>query len=221
MSLEAQTFKDYEAILIDGGSTDNTFDVLKDFPKVKVLHDVPPQGPVKAVNKGISAMRGEYFNQLNSDCRLAPTMYEECLDVLERNRNLGMVYTGWYRIDDSGKRLGGAWQPKKFNRNLLLEGNFIDATSMVIPKVRFDVVGLFDERCPWNMDWVMAVKISSAFPIAFLDKPLFDYRIHEGQITQIKSASEHEKVLKIVRSYYSFDVRLKASLKGIARKVLR
>jgi len=224
-SLLSQSFKDYEVILVDGGSTDNTFQILKDYPMVKVLRDVPPKGPVRAVNKAIRVMKGEYFNQLNSDCRLEPTMYEECLKILESDKSLGMVYTGWYIINDVGKHVGKAKQPSNFNRDLLLRGNFIDATSMVIRRECFDVVGLFDERCPWSMDWLMAVKLSSCFRVKFLDKPLFDYRVHVGQITETKSAQETEKVLEIIRGYYGFHSRLKADLamsfRNLARKLLK
>ncbi len=224
-SLTSQTFQDYEAILVDGGSTDNTFQILKDYSMVKVLEDIPPQGPVKAVNKGIHIMKGEYFSQLNSDCRLHPTMYEDCLKVLEENECLGMVYTSWRRIDDQGLFLGYAKQPPKFNRDLLLQGNFIDATSMVIRRACFDKVGVFDSRCPWSMDWLMAAKISSVFPVAFLNSALFDYRVHGGQITEVKSAEEFVKAQKIVRSYYGFGSRLKAGIslkcKSLFRKVFQ
>lgn len=220
-SLVSQTFQDYEVILVDGGSTDDTFRVLKDYPMVKVLQDIPPEGPVNAVNKAIQVMEGEYFSQLNSDCRLDPAMYEECLKILELDKSLGMVYTGWNIIDDSGKRLGTAKQPGSFNRDLLLRGNFIDATSMVIRRECFDVVGVFDERCPWSMDWLMAAKLSSAFPVLFLDKPLFDYRIHSGQITETKSANESAKALKIIRDYYGFTSRLKADVARTMRRLAR
>lgn len=225
-SLDAQTFRDYEAILVDGGSSDNTFEVLRDFPWVKVLEDVPPTGPVRAANKGIDAMRGEYFTQLNSDCILEPTMYEECLGILEADRSLGMVYTSWYVIDDYGKTLGSARQPARFNRDLLLQGNFIDATSMVIRRECFDLVGVFDERCPWSMDWIMAVKIASSFPVEFLNRPLFYYRVHSGQITASpKMVADTARALGIIRKYYGRDALLKADVtvkaKKLARRLLR
>lgn len=214
-SLRAQTFKDYEVILVDGGSTDCTFKVLKDYPEVKVIMDVPPQGPVKAVNKAILEMKGSYFTQLNADCILEPTIYEECLRLLESKTQepYMMVYTGWYMMDDEGKTTGVYPQPKKFNRDLLLRRNYIDATSMILRKSCFDAVGMFDERCPWSMDWIMAVKIASKFPIGFLNKPLFYYRVHAGQITQSpKMVEDTKRALKIMKQYYGYGARLKASV---------
>ncbi len=205
-SVLAQTFKEYEIILVDGGSTDNTYEVLKNYPMVKILKDIPPAGPVKAVNKGIEVMNGEYFAQLNADCYLHPTMYEECINILEENKNLGMVYTSYYIIDDIGKQLGIAKQPSKFDRNFLLRYNYIDSTGMVIRRNCFDKVGKFDERCPLTMDWIMAVKVSRYFGVHYLNKPLFYYRVHSGQITQSPKLGENAKrAKKIMREYFGFD----------------
>jgi len=220
-SLDVQTFRDFEAILVDGGSTDCTFDVLRDYPWVKVLSDVPAQGPVKAVNKGILQARGRYFHQLNSDCILEPTMFEECMDVLEPHPELGFVYTSWKIIDDEGNIVGSARQPKRFNRNLLLHGNFVDASSMVMWKGCMAYLGLFDERCPWSMDWLMAAKVSQYYAVRFLDRPLFRYRVHKGQITESKSQKEAGKALKILRGYYSKSELFKSDCNLLARKLGR
>jgi len=214
-----QSFKDYEIILVDGGSTDNTYEVLREYPMIKVLKDIPPMGPVKAVNKGIKNMRGEYFAQLNSDCYLHPLMYEECINILEENKNFGMIYTSWYIIDDSGKQLGVANQPPKFDRNILLHYNYIDSTGMVIRRKCFDKVGLFDERCPLSMDWIMAAKLSRYFEVCHLNKPSFFYRIHPGQITQNpKLIEDNKRAKKIIRKYYRFHDIFVSNLVSICKR---
>jgi glycosyltransferase involved in cell wall biosynthesis len=206
----AQTFKDYEIILVDGGSTDNTYEVLKDYPMVTVLKDVPPRGPVRATNKGIDIMKGEYFVQLNSDCYINPEMYQECVEILDKKPNVGMVYTSWYIIDDNDKQTGFANQPAKFDRNILLQYNYIDAAGLMLRKTCFDKVGKFDERCPMSMDWLMAAKVSRYFDVEFLNKPLFAYRVHSGQITQNpKLIEDNNRAKKIMRGYYGKDVLLK------------
>jgi glycosyltransferase involved in cell wall biosynthesis len=216
----AQNFKDYEIILVDGGSTDNTYDVLKDYPMVTVLKDVPPKGPVRATNKGIDIMKGEYFIQLNSDCYINPEMYQECVEILDKNPDIGMVYTGWFIIDDDGKQTGIGNQPAKFDRNLLLQYNFIDAAGMMLRKTCFDKVGKFDERCPFSMDWLMAAKVSKFFGVYFLNKPLFAYRVHSGQITQNpKLIEDNNRAKKIMRDYYSPWVLLKLYISTRFNKV--
>jgi hypothetical protein len=145
-------------------------------------------------------------------------MFEECMEILEPHPELGFVYTGWKIIDDDGNVVDFARQPKRFNRNLLLRGNYIDASSMVMWKGCMAYLGLFDERCPWSMDWLMAAKVSQYYGVRFLDRPLFRYRVHKGQITESKSQKEAGKALKIVRGYYSWDERLKSDLKVAVRK---
>ncbi len=221
-SLRAQTFTDYEVLLVDGGSKDETFTVLKSYPEVKVIMDAPPQGPVKAVNKAIAQMTGEYFTQLNADCILEPSMYADCMKLLEENPKLGMVYTGWFDIDDSGKLLKQHKQPAQFKRDLLLQYNYIDATSMIIRKSCFNKIGVFDENCPWSMDWIMAVKVASAYPVHFLDKALFYYRVHPGQITQSpKMKADTERAYKIIREYYGWSSKLKADVTMKTKNALR
>ena len=224
-SVLEQSFEDYEVILVDGGSTDNTYEVLKEYPMVKVLKDIPPMGPVKAVNKGIENMKGEFFAQLNSDCYLAPLMYEQCINILEKNKNLGMVYTSWYIIDDTGKELGVVDQPPKFDRNILLHYNYIDATGMVIRRSCFDKVGLFDERCPMSMDWIMAAKVSKYFDVYFLNKPLFYYRIHPHQITQDpRIIEDNKRAKKIIRKYYRLNTIFMSEIMFVgkrAKKIIR
>jgi len=218
-SVLEQSFKDYEVILVDGGSTDNTYEVLKEYPMVKVLKDIPPRGPVRAVNKGIEDMRGEFFAQLNSDCYLDPLMYEQCINILEKNENLGMVYTSWYIIDDAGKKLGVANQPPKFDRNILIYYNYIDATGMVIRRSCFDKVGMFDERCPMSMDWIMAAKVSEYFNVYYLNKPLFYYRIHPGQMTQDpRIIEDNKRAKKIIRKHYRLDAIFMSEVMFLCKK---
>lgn len=220
-SLYNQSFKDFEVILVDGGSKDETFKVLKDFPKVKVLVDVPARGPVRAVNKGIAVMNGSLFVQLNSDCWLDSDCYERLVAAFDANPKLGMAYCGWNVVDDDGQTVGYGVQPKTFQRDRLLRGNFIDASGMMIRTGCLWNVGLFDERCPNTMDWLMAAKVSRLFPVAFVDVRLFYYRVHKDQITaNPKAKADAKKCKKIMRPYFSREAVLKARLYDAMRKVI-
>ena len=68
----------------------------------------------------------------------------------------------------------------------------------------------------------MAVKIASAYPIAFLDKALFSYRVHPGQITQSpKMVADTKRAVKIIRGYYGFGSKVKSDCVVAAKNVLR
>jgi alpha-1,3-rhamnosyltransferase len=174
-SIRRQTFKDFEVILVDGGSTDDTFRILEDYPEIKVLKtnlNVP-----QALNKGIDIMTGDYFTQVNSDDILLPHMFETCMDEFKKDSSLGMVYTGWFYIDEENKVVGvPVFQPFVFDRNLLLKGNYIDSVGTVVPKKVLLEVGKFDERILYYVDWILAVKISKNYPVKYIEKPLFYYR---------------------------------------------
>lgn len=218
-SLFNQSFQDFEVILADSGSTDETFEVLKKFPKVKVVMDVPAKGPVHAVNKAVAIMQGKFFVQLNSDCWLKPEMYQRCISEFERNPALGFVYTGYSVVDDNGNLLNDACLPR-FNRNILLERNFVDSSAMMIKKTCFDTLGVFDEKYQWTMDWIMAAKLSQKYPVKFIDEALFFYRVHGKQITADPRAKVYAELAKQkIKAYYPKRVVFYYDLRNLVIKI--
>lgn len=83
-SVVNQTCKDYEYIIIDGGSTDGSVDIIKEYSdKIDFWVSEPDKGIYNAMNKGIDHAHGEYLNFMNSgDCFYAPTVLEEVMPLL-------------------------------------------------------------------------------------------------------------------------------------------
>jgi len=183
-SIFNQTFKDFEVILVDGGSTDNTFEVLKNYPDVKVIHDITKQHIPHAVNMGILESQGEYLNIACSDCYFEPIFLEECVKVLDNSDSLGFVYTTGYFIDENDKKFGlmHASKHKHFDRDKLLShGNYIDLMSGVFKRECLSKVGYFDESLPYHFDWLMWIRISRYYGVYFINKPLMNFRLHKTQ----------------------------------------
>lgn len=92
-SLMAQTFQDFEVIVVDDGSTDpESLKILKNlkYPKTKVIHQ-KNMGLVGARNTGISHAKGEYIFPLDSDDKISPVVFEKAVAVLDKNPKVGIV----------------------------------------------------------------------------------------------------------------------------------
>ncbi len=119
-SILAQDYQDFEYLILDDGSADNTKEIVEPFLKdkrVKYLYH-QNQGEAETVNWGWQLSRGEYFTQVNSDDLVTPQLFSEMLKVLETNKNYVVAYPDFYFIDEKGKRI---------KKELAKDWNFLEA----------------------------------------------------------------------------------------------
>lgn len=141
-----QTFEDYEIIIVDDGSTDNTKQIVQSYTsKVKYYYQ-EQSGVSSARNYGIKAATGEYIAFLDSDDQFLPQKLEKQVEVLENNPRIGIVYSPhiiWHPESDEKKvsrtRFLSGFQPRKM-LDMCMSGPFTVPTVM-IPKRVFDEVG--------------------------------------------------------------------------------
>lgn len=121
-SMSKQTYRDYETILVDNGSTDGSVEyVMKNFPKVRVIKNKKNLGFAEGNNVGIRNAKGEYIILLNNDIKLHKDFIKEIVKVADSNRNIGMiapkmVYFDTDNIDTLGLRIfksGLSWDTKE------------------------------------------------------------------------------------------------------------
>lgn len=152
MSVLAQTYKDYEYIIVDGASKDSTLDIIKQLePKfdgrMKWVSE-PDKGIYNAMNKGIVRATGTIVGIVNSDDWLEPDALEtinKCFN--ENNQAVDGIYCGWINFHYAD----GDVQVMKTNHNLLLswskkfEMAGIRHPATFVPKAVYDKYGTFDE----------------------------------------------------------------------------
>ena len=182
-SVLAQTFTDYELLIIDDGSTDDSLQVAQALAEehrattsIRVLHrdDV---GPSAARRHGVEHARGRYFVPLDADDKLAPAFLEQTVPVLEADGKLGFAYTDSRYFGDQEQEI---FHPE-YDFARLCAGNFVSYCSLV-RRAAFDAVDGYD-RGNWGYyeDWDLWIRLGQAgWQGRHVAEPLFFYHQHFG-----------------------------------------
>jgi len=180
-SVVAQGFKDYEIIILDDGSTDNSFEVAQRIAKeckalisVRVfrLNDV---GPSAARRFGFDQARGRFLLPLDADDKLAPTFLEKTVPILEANPSLGFVYTDTQYFGDSNQRQN---QPE-YNFAQLCQSNFIGYCSLIRQEAFQAIDGYDRKNWGYYEDWDLWIRLGEGgWAGHHVAEPLFLYHHH-------------------------------------------
>jgi glycosyltransferase involved in cell wall biosynthesis len=195
-SVLSQSYTDFELIVVDDGSTDNSLEVMSSFsdPRLKILTQ-PNQGAHVAINRGLRAARGEYLAILNSDDRYHPQRLEKMLKVLIADRQVGLVGSYIDIIDWEGKSQGikhgfkdsSPWlleAPERsfragndLHKALLTENYWSTTSNFVFPRRWFEEVGEF-RPLRYTHDWDFALRMANVARMELIPEVLMQYRVH-------------------------------------------
>ncbi len=201
-SVLAQTYRDYEVIVVDDGSTDHTREALEPLlPRIRYIAK-PNGGEASARNRGIQEAQGDYVAFLDSDDLWEPAFLEVTTDYLSRHLDLGLVSTAWWTIP-RGRREPRVRKPVLHGDlfPLLMRQSFISTSAVVARRECFHRVGFFHEGLEQAADYDMWLRIAHAYPIAFLNTPLGKRRKHPGNISRNRLLLR-QRALQIVEAHY-------------------
>lgn len=181
-SLLAQTYRDFEIIVVDDGSTDDTDTVLAHYQgQIQSIHQ-DNKGLSSARNSGFAASRGEYIYFLDSDDLLLPNALENFVAYLDSHPDCALVYSAWQQITSDGTRVLDEVHPHHEGhvlKELLLREFFFFASMTIIRRNALKKVGLFDEELTWSDDADMWLRLAQAGCIfGYIDEPVVQYRVH-------------------------------------------
>lgn len=184
-SILAQTWVDYELIVVNDGSTDDTASLLEKYeadPRVKVIHKQNERLP-RALNTGFEAASGDYLTWTSSDNVLLPQMLERLAATLDARPDVGLVYADWQVIDDAGQVVGMV-QTLDYDQCLLRRVNYVNACFMYRRECQ-EAVGLYDPEYILMEDWEYWWRISQHFPLMRVPEVLYQYRQHASSLTNV------------------------------------
>ncbi|HMO80754.1 MAG TPA: glycosyltransferase [Pyrinomonadaceae bacterium] len=193
----SQTYPNIEVIVVDDGSKDNSLKVLEKYrDRVKIIEQVN-SGVCVARNRGVAESAGEYIAFLDADDVWLPAKIERQVEKFASEDVLGLVHVGVTDIDALGKELAThldgmegdvASELMMFESAVILGGG----SGVMIPRKVFDKVGGFDDSLSTSADWDIYFRISSSFPVGFVDEPLLKYRLHGSNMHSNIKRMEHE-----------------------------
>jgi len=184
-SVLAQTYKDYEIIVVDDGSTDNTKEVLKKYDgKIRYFYK-ENMGVSAARNKGIKEAKGEYIAFLDSDDIWLTNNLETLINAIITS-GVFVVTSTVKTIDVHGNilgikpllRKGFSIEDKFYNMS------YIPPSSVLLRREVFDKAGLFDEAIKAAEDIDMWIRVSANFKVVRIDEPLALCRVHSNNLSK-------------------------------------
>lgn len=211
-SVLAQTYSSIEILIIDDGSADggvHTKSALK--PYLSEDHRLPityiyqkNAGLVSAVNRGLALARGEYIQRLDDDDRLLPEKIARSVEVFQARPAVGLVATGYYHIDATGKRIRTC-PPRRcpdsdrlFN---MLMGCISACAGVMVRSLVHQKVGAY--RNIKAQDYEMWIRVAKEFKVETINLPLAEYRQHPGSSIHIKAnrAKMERDILNFIREH--------------------
>lgn len=190
-SILCQDFKDFEIILMDGGSTDSSYSIIEKYKSsFSYWQSCSDNGQSHALSEGFSKANGRYFLWLNSDDMLLPNALLSYYYVLSNNKNIHFLYSNMYLISSGGERIGRRLLtplPPLFKRLLINAGLFgFYQPASVWSSTVYDLIGGINPKLQFAMDNDLFLRIIGSVElnsIFFLDMYTAAFRVHPSQKT--------------------------------------
>jgi len=196
-SILAQTFTDFELIVVDDASRDDSESIIQTIqdPRVRYVRNAKNLGLIGNWNRCLELSTGEFVCIFHQDDLMDATNLERKVALIDSDPRLGFVYSDVTIVNQDGDRTGTHWfnlvnpnvdfrQSSSAIFDLLFSNlNLVCCPSVVVRRECYEKLGSFDSRLPLTVDMEMWLRIALFYDVAYIADPLMQYRWHDKNLT--------------------------------------
>lgn len=208
-SVLAQTYPNVEYIIIDGGSTDGSKEIIEKYAdRLTYWQSQPDGGQADAINIGFRKAKGDLLAYLNSDDLLEPNAVEGVINAYEVNQEYAIYYGRCKTIDKAGNLLQeGQGTQVKF-RDLVMDGMLPNMyqPACFFNKVHFTREVFVDTSYKFAFDYELILSFASQHSTLFLNRDMASYRVHDDSKSSMYRIDAYKEKLSIQEKYSKKDI---------------
>ena len=199
--MAAQTYRQIEHVVVDGGSRDGTAAIVRESPARLVV--APGLGQAAAVNRGVAESHGEIVLVLNADDVLYPAGVATLVDAFSRAPAAPAAYGEAVHIADDDTVIE-RYPTRPFDRDALRESCYICQPAAAVRRSAWNALGGMDERLDLAMDYDFWIRLAQRGEFAKVDDIVAGSRMHRDNKTLARRGDVHREVISILRAHYDY-----------------
>jgi glycosyltransferase involved in cell wall biosynthesis len=202
-SVLSQDYPHMEYMVIDGGSTDQTLDILKRYRGQLQYYSAPDRGTADAINQGFRRARGAIWTYLNADDTYLPGAVSTAVHRLLEKPDVAGIYGDAYWVNEEGKVLG-PYPTREFQPRLLQRECFICQPAAFVRREAIEAVTLLDPRLRYTYDYDLWIRLAKNHSLQKVNAFLATSRLHPSAKTLSARRPAFRETMRLLGDHFGY-----------------